>query len=91
MKAGNAEAWEPRKVIIDGEEIDSPERITVRLIDDVGDPEGAQRCGWLMVAVSSGWEGCEKWSFLDSVPEEYREEAEHFYEIARWDREEQVA
>lgn len=83
-------AWEPRKVIIGGEAFDLPERIEVSF-DDEGDPEAAQHCGWLLEACSRGWEGCDKQSFLDSVPEEYRAEAEHFFEIARWDREQRAA
>ena len=91
MKAEDTEAWEPRKVIIGGEEMVVPERITVRFIDDVGDTERWQRCGWLLEACSHGFEGSDKQTFLDSMPEEYRIEGEQFFEIARWDREQRAA
>ena len=89
MKAEDTEAWEPRKVIIDGEEIEVPERIEVRI--DGGSIEDRQHCGWLLEACSRGWEDCDKQTFLDTMPEEYRIEGEQFFEIARWDREQRAA
>jgi hypothetical protein len=70
------------RVIIDDEEIAAPERCGARF-ETEGDIEAAQRCGWLLEAMSRGWEGCEKWSLLGRVPEEYRTEAEQFFDMGR--------
>lgn len=72
--------WKPRTVIVGGAELQIHERGLAVMEGDDG--QEAERCLWLLLAMSRAWEGCDRQTFLDEVPEKHAEEAPQYFDMS---------